>query len=130
MKKTLFFTKVLTVLILSLVTIQPIVASTNTQQTVKLIKRTKNHSLPVTQNGHRAPSCPVIVHLSLEEGVSSPSFDTEDVISYSICNTDSGESIYYTCDSIDFTNFLFDYQESVLIRIEFDEFYFEGIIEL
>lgn len=130
MRKTLFFTKALTVLILSSTTIQPIVASTNTKQTVTLIKRTKNHSNTADQNGHRAPSCPVIVHLSPEEGVSSPSFDTEDVISYLICNTDSGESIYYTCDSIEFTNFLFDYQESVLIQIEFDKFYFEGIFEL
>lgn len=132
MKATNFFLLVTMSLILSLLPQQLTAGTADVPYAVTLYQQSKpdrDHNQQVDKNGQRTPARPIVVYLSLSEGVSSSYFEPEDVISYSVLCI-NGESIFSTENSSDFINYITSCQGTIKIQIELVDFNLEGWLQL
>lgn len=119
-------------LLVSLLPLSAAAGDTNTSLTVTMQqqpKPTKDFDQELKNEGHRSPARPVFVYISATDGVYSPYFDTEDVISYSICDSD-GQLVFTTSDASDFVNQIASCTGVIGIQIELAEYILEGWLQL
>ncbi len=92
-------------------------------------KPTKDHNQQLDKDGQRMPARPVVVYISTTEGVYSSYFDIEDVISYSILDS-NGQLSFSTYDVSDFINYLVSCNGVIGIQLELVEYNLEGWLQL
>ena len=92
-------------------------------------KPTKDHNQQLDKDGQRMPARPVFVYISTTEGVYSSYFDIEDVISYSILDS-NGQLSFSTYDVSDFINYLVSCNGVIGIQLELVEYNLEGWLQL
>lgn len=80
-------------------------------------------------DGYRAPSRPITIYISETEGLQIPQVNKDEIISYSIYNEDEVCVSTFT-DETDFVNFVFSWTGTVQVRIEFEDYYLVGWMEL
>ena len=90
---------------------------------------TKDHNQQLDKDGQRMPARPVVVYISTTEGVYSSYFDIEDVISYSILDS-NGQLSFSTYDVSDFINYLVSCNGVIGIQLELVEYNLEGWLQL
>lgn len=132
MKAINYFLLVTMALILSLFPQHLTAGTANVSFTVTLQQKPKpikDHDQQLDEDGMRAPARPIIVHLSTVEGISSPYFDTEDIISYYVLDI-NGEFIFSTENGSDFINYVTSCQGTIKILIELVDFSLEGWLQL
>ncbi|WP_290464664.1 hypothetical protein [uncultured Muribaculum sp.] len=92
-------------------------------------KPTKDHNQQLDKDGQRMPARPVVVYISTTEGIYSSYFDIEDVISYSILDS-NGQLSFSTYDVSDFINYLVSCNGVIGIQLELVEYNLEGWLQL
>lgn len=91
-------------------------------------KPTKDHNQQLDKDGQRMPARPVVVYISTTEGIYSSYFDIEDVISYSILDS-NGQLSFSTYDVSDFINYLVSCNGVIGIQLELVEYNLEGWLQ-
>lgn len=104
-------------------------AGTPTVVTLQKHPKPKDTNRNPDRDGQRTPSSPVTVYFSKTEGVYSPYFDMEDVISFAVLD-DTGQSVFTTDDVAEFLDYLVSCHGMVWVQFELDEYYIDGWLQI
>lgn len=131
MKKSVTIALIFMTALLSLFPVSLSAGSAGTPTVVTLQKhpKSKDHYQNPDNDGRRTPSSPVTVYFSKTEGVYSPYFDMEDVISFAVLD-DTGQSVFTTDDVAEFLDYLSSCQGMVWVQFELDEYYIDGWLQI
>lgn len=131
MKKSVTITLIFITAILSLFPVSLSAGSAGTAVVTlqKHPKQPKDTNRNPDRDGQRTPSSPVTVYFSKSEGIYSPYFDIEDVISFAVLD-DTGQSVFTTDDIAEFLDYLVSCQDMVWVQFEFDEYYIDGWLQI
>lgn len=100
-----------------------------TNLTVSVDKCYHDYKIEDDPEGHRKPSKPLLISISIDNGIYIPGIDNQDIISYSIYDEYSS-CLFTSEDEYSFIEYLFSNTGTFEINIDTNEFSLKGWIQI